>query len=172
MKQVLFERGLYIPGMSENGSADGSNTRLSMKHVLSECLDFKTQKSQLQILIESRNHICDFFPKYYPALSALERVWGMAKRWLQRVCKFKYDDLLKKIPKALVGPTCSTATIRRFFRKCRDYQNAYKLGLHGPDVGAKMKVYKSHRMPPPFECTEELTKHKPYELKKKTNPAT
>ena len=79
MKQVLFERGLYIPGMSENGPADGSNTRLSMKHVLSECLDFKTQKSQLQILFESCNHICDFFPKYHPELSTLERVWGIAK---------------------------------------------------------------------------------------------
>ena len=101
MKQVLFERGLYIPGMSENGPADGSNTRLSMNHILSECLDFKTQKSQLQILIESRNHICDFFPKYHPELSALERVWGMAKRWLRRVCKFKYDDLLKKSQKPL-----------------------------------------------------------------------
>ena len=55
MKQVLFESVLYISGMSENSPADGSNTRMAMKHVLAECLDFKTQKSQLQILIESRN---------------------------------------------------------------------------------------------------------------------
>ena len=58
-------------------------------------------------------------------------------------------------------------TIRRFFRKCRDYQNAYRLGLSGPEVGDQLKVYKSHRMPPPFECSADMVKHKPYQLKKK-----
>ena len=82
MKQMLFERGLFVDCMTENGPKDGSNTRLSMKYVLSQCLDFKNQKSQLQIVIESRDHICEFLPKYHPELSALERVWGMSKRWL------------------------------------------------------------------------------------------
>ena len=36
-----------------------------------------------------------------------------------------------------------------------------------PEVGDQLKVYKSHRMPPPFECSADMVKHKPYQLKKK-----
>jgi len=165
MRQVLFERGLYVEGMTENGPKDGSNVQLGMKYVLSECLDFKNQKCQLEVCIESRGHICDFFPKYHPELSALERVWGMAKRFLRKTCKYNYENLVKRVPEVLVSTSLSS--IRRFFRKCRDYQNAYRLGLSGPDVGAQIKIYKSHRMPPPHESNEDLVKHKPYSLKKK-----
>ena len=168
MKQVLYERGLYVQGMTENGPKEGGNVLLSMKYVLGNCLDFKTQKSQLQLHIESRGHICDFFPKYHPELSAIERTWRMAKRWLRRVCKYNYDNLVKKIPIALFDPAhCAMQTIRRFFRKCRDYQSAYRLGLSGPEVGDQLKVYKSHRMPPTFECSADMVNHKPYQLKKK-----
>ena len=82
IKQVLFERGLYVEGMTEKGPKDGRNVALSMSYVLSQCLDFKNQKSQLQIYIESLGHMCEFLPKYHPELSASEQVWGMAKRWL------------------------------------------------------------------------------------------
>ena len=123
MKQVLFERGLYVEGMTEKGPKDGSNVALSMSYVLSQCLDFKNQKSQLQIYIESMGHICEFLPKYHPELSALERVWGMAKRWLRRVCKYNYENLVKKVPIALLNT--SMQTIGHFFRKSRDYQHAY-----------------------------------------------
>ena len=57
-------------------------------------------------------------------------------------------------------------TIRRFFRKARDYQNAYHEGLIGPDVAVQLKIYKSHHMSPPFECNPNFKKYKPYGLKK------
>ena len=166
IKQVLYERGLWKPGMTENGPRDGCDVSLSAKYILSQCQDFKQQKSQLQILIEQRGHICDFLPKYHPELSALERCWGMSKRWLRRVCRYSYDNLVKKVPTSLIKMQ-SLKTIRNFFRKCRDYQKAYSLGLKGLDVGVQLKIYKSHRMPPPHECTHSLVKNKPFDLKKK-----
>ena len=89
----------------------------------------------------------------------------MAKRFLRKTCKYNYDNLVRRVPEVLVKTSISS--IRRFFRKCRDYQNAYSLGLAGPDVGAQIKAYKSHRMPPPHESNEDLVKNKPYALKKK-----
>jgi hypothetical protein len=41
--------------------------------------DFEGQKSQLQELIESRGHICDFYPKYHCKLNFIELYWGAAK---------------------------------------------------------------------------------------------
>ncbi len=37
------------------------------------------QKSQLKELIESRSHICDFYPKYHCELNFIEQFWGAAK---------------------------------------------------------------------------------------------
>src|SRR5258708_8484890 len=41
--------------------------------------DFMSQKSQLQELVESRGHICDFYPKYHYKLNFIEQYWGAAK---------------------------------------------------------------------------------------------
>ena len=79
---------------------------------------------------------------FYPSITQSYRHWN--------------ENLVKKVPAALIGT--SLQTIQQFFRKCMDYQNAYKLGLHGPDVGAQLKLYKSYRMPPPFERTDDLRK--------------
>ena len=39
----------------------------------------------------------------------------------------------------------SIEMIKKFFRLCRDYENAYREGLTGKDVETRIKVYKSHR---------------------------
>jgi hypothetical protein len=118
LKQVLYERGLYREGMTVKGPKDGSNVQLSMKFVLSQCLDFKNQKSALQELIERRGHICEFSPKYHAELAAIERSWGLAKRWLRQVCNYKYKGMVEKLPKALLTNQVQPIhAIRRFFRK-------------------------------------------------------
>jgi hypothetical protein len=35
--------------------------------------------AQLEELIESRGHICDFYPKFHPELNFIEQYWGLAK---------------------------------------------------------------------------------------------
>ena len=41
--------------------------------------DFIAQKSQLKERIESRGHICNFYPKYHCELNFIEQYWGAAK---------------------------------------------------------------------------------------------
>ena len=167
LKQVLFERGLYTPNMTLEGDNKNSDDATSMTFVLGNCLDFKLQKSALAEYIESRGHICDYIPKYHPELNPLERCWGMSKRFIRRLCKFQYKDLLVKIHRSLLdGRIQPLSMIRKFFRKSRDYMRAYRSGKKEfADIKLQLKVYKSHRMPPPSECTP-LKKYKPHQKKK------
>ena len=41
--------------------------------------DFVAEKSQLEELIESHGHICDFYPNYHCKLNFIEQFWGAAK---------------------------------------------------------------------------------------------
>ena len=41
--------------------------------------DFVSQKSQLQELVKSCGHLCDFYPKYHCELNFIEQYWGAAK---------------------------------------------------------------------------------------------
>ena len=167
LKQVLFERGLYTPNMTLEGDNKNSDDATSMTFVVGNCLDFKLQKSALAEYIESRGHICDYIPKYHPELNPLERCWGMSKRFIRRLCKFQYKDLLVKIHRSLLdGRIQPLSMIRKFFRKSRDYMRAYRSGKKEfADIKLQLKVYKSHRMPPLSECTP-LKKYKPHQKKK------
>lgn len=65
-KQVLFERGLWKTGMVERLDEDdprGRDQSMSMDHVLSNCLDFRSEKGALQTLVEARGHILVMSPK-------------------------------------------------------------------------------------------------------------
>jgi hypothetical protein len=91
----------------------------------------------------------------------------MSKRFIRRLCKFQYKDLLVKIHRSLLdGRIQQLSMIRKFFRKSRDYMRAYRSGKKEfADIKLQLKVYKSHRMPPPSECTP-LKKYKPHQKKK------
>ena len=43
--------------------------------------DFKAERNFIQTIIESRGHICQFYPKYHCELSPIEPYWGAAKRF-------------------------------------------------------------------------------------------
>jgi hypothetical protein len=42
-------------------------------------LPFPNQRSQLEELVTSRGHICDFYPKYHCELNFIEQYWGAVK---------------------------------------------------------------------------------------------
>lgn len=148
----------------KNGMAD-DNT--SMKFVLSQCVDFKKQKCALAELIENRGHCCEFLPKYHPELSPIERCWAVAKRYFRSRCNYSYAGMLPKVLRSLLDLQIQPLTmIRRFFRKSRDYMRAYNQGLSSPqEIQLQLKVYKSHRLPPAAESSNQK-KFKPYEKKK------
>ena len=49
------------------------------RHLLFSQPDFISQKPMLQEHIESRGHLCDFYPKYHCELNFIEQYWGAAK---------------------------------------------------------------------------------------------
>jgi hypothetical protein len=70
MEQIIRERGLW----PEDGlSAEQCRTLLFTQP------DFVAQKPLLQEHIESRGHLCDYYPKYHCELNFIEQYWGAAK---------------------------------------------------------------------------------------------
>jgi hypothetical protein len=82
MEQILRERELFRTGL--NAQCTGfkcaaEETNCCCRRILFNQPDFKNQKSALQELVESRGHICEFYPKYHCELNFIEMYWGAAK---------------------------------------------------------------------------------------------
>ena len=74
----------------------------------------------------------------------IERVWGKAKQYTRSHCDYSFAGLEKTIHPAL--NSVSIETIRKYFRKSREYMKAYREGItDGVKVVEALKTYKSHR---------------------------
>lgn len=134
LRQVLVERGVDVTGMK----------RQDMVSVLSNHEDSCNEKSVVEFYIVSLGHHCLFIPKYHCELNPTGRVWGHAKKHTRAFCNYSITGLRKTMIPAL--ETVDVYLIRNFFRKARDYLQAYRDGqATGKDVEDAVKVYKSHR---------------------------
>jgi hypothetical protein len=85
MEQILRERDLWpkvgpgLPAQCPDFKCPPGRVDCCCRRVLFLQPDFIAQKSQLEELIESRGHICDFYPKYHCELNFIEQYWGAAK---------------------------------------------------------------------------------------------
>jgi hypothetical protein len=84
MEQIIRERGLWpdrgLPAECTGGSKrPEGQASCCCRHLLFTQPDFISQKSLLQEHIESRGHLCDFYPKYHCELNFIEQYWGAAK---------------------------------------------------------------------------------------------
>jgi hypothetical protein len=82
MEQILRERSLWpetglLAGCPGKCPPDRDNC--CCRSILFNQPDFVSQKSQLQEFIESRGHLCDFYPKYHCELNFIEQYWGATK---------------------------------------------------------------------------------------------
>jgi hypothetical protein len=83
-------------------------------------------------------------PKFHCELNPIERVWGQAKRYSCAYINFTLPGLRRILPQAL--DSVSVTSIRKYFRKARDYEKAYREGhAAGKEVENAVKRYKSHR---------------------------
>ena len=134
MRIVLQERGVDTSGMK---AAD-------MRVVLGNHADFKNEKTALEHFTQERRHRAIFLPKFHCELNPIERVWGEAKRFTRAKCDYSFAGLERTIVPALESVRLDT--IRKYFRKCREYMQAYREGnAGGNDVEGAVQVYKSHR---------------------------
>jgi hypothetical protein len=84
MEQIIRERGLWpedrdLPAECLGFKCPEGDALCCCRRVLFNQADFVSQKPQLQELIESRGHLCDFYPKYHCELNFIEQYWGAAK---------------------------------------------------------------------------------------------
>lgn len=112
--------------------------------LLSQCQDFKEQKSQIMEVVGEAGHYCIFLPKFHPELNFIERYWGHVKRNLRKECSYSMKDLEVQAPKEL-RDAVSLTVMRRYAQHAWRWMSAYRLGLFGESAAFAMKHYKSHR---------------------------
>ena len=128
MKLVLEERGIDTDRMR---AAD-------MRLVLGNHEDFKFEKTALEYLLRDNDQRMLFIPKFHCELNPIERVWGETKHYTRAHCDYTFAGLERTVVPGL-------QSVRKFFRKSREYMQAYREGKSGgKDVEQAVKFYKSH----------------------------
>ena len=67
-----------------------------------------------------------FIPKFHCEMNPIERVWGQAKRYTRAHTNFTIAGLRNIIQPGL--DSVSVDLIRKYFRKAREYERAYREG--------------------------------------------
>ena len=94
--------------------------------------------------MSDKGHRCYYLPKFHCELNPIERVWGEAKRYTRAHCDYSFPGLERTMPIGLASVDVSI--IRKYFRKCREYMQAYRDGkVGGDEIENAVKRYKSHR---------------------------
>ena len=83
-RQIIRERGLWPASGRLNAQCEAfkcppGRTDCCCRRLLFTQPDFESQKPALQEFVESRGHLCDFYPKYHCELNFIEQYWGAAK---------------------------------------------------------------------------------------------
>jgi len=84
MEQIIRECSLWLASGNLLAQCKGfkcevGKTDCCCRWLLFNQPDFVNQKSQLEELITSHGHICDFYPKYHCELNFIEQYWGAVK---------------------------------------------------------------------------------------------
>ena len=115
-----------------------------MIKIVEDMRDFNFQQTNVEELILNQDHRAMFIPKFHCELNSIERVWCRAKQDTRSHCDYSFSNLEKIIDTAL--DTVSVELVRKYFRKVRGYQKAYREGnTLGKEMQAILKKYKSHR---------------------------
>ncbi|PSS02208.1 hypothetical protein PHLCEN_2v4064 [Hermanssonia centrifuga] len=98
------------------------------------------QKSHLQEFIESRGHICDFYPNFHPECNYIEQYWGFSKYQYRLSPQTSNIAEMEENVRASLDKA-SLLQIRRWANRSGRYISAYALGLDGAEAtgGARDK---------------------------------
>lgn len=129
--------------LKERGIDTDQMKAADMRLVLGNPTNFKHEKNALEHLMLELGQWVLYLPKFHCELNPIEREWGAAKRCTRSHCNYTFPGLDRTIIQAL--ESVQLDTIRKYFRKCREYMKAYKDWKEGGnDVENCIKQYKSH----------------------------
>ncbi|KAL1669056.1 hypothetical protein GGF50DRAFT_44924 [Schizophyllum commune] len=153
MEQIIRERGLWPAGGRLNAQCDGfkcppDRTDCCCRRLLFTQPDFEAQKSALQELVESRGHLCDFYPKYHCELNFIEQYWGAAKFRYRTAPRSATMDEMEKLMLTCLDEV-PLLQIRRYANRSKRYIHAYSEGLTGAQAAWANRRYHGHRSLPP-----------------------
>jgi len=134
LKTILIERGLYNREMKKE----------DMIEALSKCEDFANEKPIIQKIIEEHGHIFLLLPKFHCELNPIERCWASSKHYVRPRLNGSIVKLRELIKQSLED--INKDLIRKYFRKVRNYEEAYRQGVTGGEMANFLKEYKSHRV--------------------------
>lgn len=144
IRQVLLERGIWRQGLNLDCKPKcPPEGNCCARNILSMQEDFRAQKGKVQEVVESRGHVCLFYPKFHCELNFIEPYWGAAKRYSRDNCDYSLSGLRKTVPAALAS--VSNVSILRYHNKCLRIMDAYKAGMSYGTAEFRNRVYKSHR---------------------------
>ncbi|KAF5337676.1 hypothetical protein D9758_013007 [Tetrapyrgos nigripes] len=154
-EQIIKERGLWsTDGSSLNASCpktcfeDRTNLRCCCRKVLFYQSDFVNQKSAVQEYIESRGHLCEYYPKFHCELNYIELYWGRSKLTYRRCPRTStMQEMKTNVKKSL--DEVPLVLIRRFANRADRYIHAYAEGLTGAQAAWANRRYHGHRTLPP-----------------------
>jgi hypothetical protein len=168
MEHIIRERGLWPEaGLSVECAGPkrpGGHVSCCCRHLLYSQPDFASQKPLLQEHIESRGHLCDFYPKYHCELNFIEQYWGAAKLRFRVAGRARTLDAMKTIMLRCLDDIpleqirrCVTAffiilglkPVCRFANRSARFISAYRQGLSGAQAAWANKRYHGHRVLPP-----------------------
>ncbi|KIJ41345.1 hypothetical protein M422DRAFT_255537 [Sphaerobolus stellatus SS14] len=151
MEQIIRERGLW-PEKGLNAQCEGFKCELGRtdcccRRLLFTQPDFVNQKSELEELITSRNHICDFYPKFHCELNFIEQYWGAAKQHCRASPPTKnMEEMQTNVIAAL--DNVPLIQIQRYANCSAKFMDAYIKGLTGAQAAWAAREYRGHRVLP------------------------
>ena len=130
----------------------------SIVHVLSRFSDFASEMCLLENAIVELGGLCTWLPKFHAPCNAIEYVWGNGKKRNRKDCDFTMATLRTSAFRAMM--LTEPATVRKYFRKARAYQQALRAGadafsMHKDVAKIKKERYVSHRRPAPSQFDAE-----------------
>lgn len=139
LQQVLWERGLISETLLEKYTLDGRkdpitgqiDLQYSLRHLLSECTDFREEETALQYLGRQLGVTVQLTPKFHAELAGegVEYCWAHAKAYYRRVpvSRKRGRENFKQLVKECTCPTTvlTKDRIERFASRARAYICTY-----------------------------------------------
>jgi hypothetical protein len=184
MREILIERGLWpgkdpVTGKELAAECKGFRcpdgvTNCCTRRLLFSQPDFASQKTALEELVESRGHICIFYPKYHCELNFIEMVWGAAKYEYRMFARPNNEhEMEQNIQDSLTSVSLRRmrmyaisisnciiflihSMVSRFANRAARFIASYHHGLTGAQAAWANKKYHGHHTLPPDLIKEAL----------------
>ncbi|KIJ56048.1 hypothetical protein M422DRAFT_239241 [Sphaerobolus stellatus SS14] len=151
MEWIIRERDLWpengLRAQCEGFKCEPGRTDCCCRRLLFTQPDFVNQKSHLEELITSQNHICDFYTKFHCELNFIEQYWGAAKLRYRASPQTKNMEEMEANVIAALDDVPLTQ-IQRYANRSAKFMDAYAKGLNGAQAAWAAKKYHGHRVFP------------------------